>query len=123
MEETQTNEENANEENTNWLSEEFEKTNSSTFSGDKKPALKLEENKTVEMTINFSKPFDKWNDAENDVIKKIIPVKVGDVELVWWLNVKNPVYSQIIKCGIDGKNTIKVLTIGKGKKTKYAIVD
>jgi len=108
----------------NWLADELEVTKqNSTFDGEKKPALKLEENKITNMTIDFSKPFDKWEDHENQTVKKIIPVHVGAVDLVWWLNVKNPIYSQIIEKGSKGQTDFKVLQTGDKKTTKYALVE
>ena len=106
---------------TNWLNEEAEKLKESAFDGERKPALKLEENKLVTMTIDFSEPFQKWTDEE--VIKKIIPVKVGEVELVWWLNVKNPIYGIIIKKGAEGQTVFKVMQKGTQDKTKYNLVE
>ena len=108
---------------TNWLNEEAEKLKESAFDGERKPALKLEENKIIKMTIDFSKPFDKWEDNENNSVKKIIPVTVGAVELVWWLNVKNPVYGEIIKKGAEGQTEFKILQTGNQKTTKYQIVE
>lgn len=75
------------------------------------------------MTVDFSKPFEKWIDNENNAIKKIIPVRVGEVNLVWWLNVKNPVYHQIIEKGSEGQTVFKVLQTGNKKTTKYILVD
>ena len=117
-------EEQKNEE-TNWLQQELEKVNETSFDGERKPALKLEENKIVKMTIDFSEPFQKWEDqdGENITIKKIIPVKVGEVEFVWWLNVKNPIYSEIIKKGAEGQTEFKVLQTGNQKTTKYTLVE
>ena len=112
------------EENANWLIEEAEKLKENAFDGEKKPALKLEENKLVTMTIDFSEPFNKWTDPENQsVVKKIIPVKVGEVELVWWLNVKNPIYGEIIKRGAEGQTEFKVMQTGTQDKTKYNLVE
>jgi len=73
------------------------------------------------MTIDFSKKFDKWSD--DDVVKKIIPVKVGEVELVWWLNVKNPIYGEIIKKGVEGQTVFKVMQTGTQSNTKYNLVE
>jgi len=66
--------------NNDWLNKEAEILKENAFDGERKPALKLEENKLVTMTIDFSEPFQKWTDGE--VTKKILPVKVGEVELV-----------------------------------------
>lgn len=110
-------------ENSNWLAEELENVKETSFDGERKPALQLEENKTVTMTIDFSNPFEKWIDNDNDAVKKIIPVKVGEVELVWWLNVKNPIYHKIIEKGTEGQTVFKVLQTGSKKTTKYILVD
>lgn len=109
---------------TNWLNEEAEKLKENTFDGERKPALKLEENKMVTMTIDFSEEFKKWIDpADPTIIKKIVPVKVGEVELVWWLNVKNPIYGEIIRKGAEGQTVFKVMQTGSGKNTKYNLVE
>lgn len=110
--------------NNNWLNEEAEKLKENAFDGERKPALKLEENKMVTMTINFSEPFQKWEETDNGktTIKKIIPVKVGEVELVWWLNVKNPIYGEIINRGAEGQTEFKVMQTGSQDKTKYNLV-
>lgn len=112
-------------EDTNWLQEEANNLQETAFDGEKKPALKLEENKIVTMTIDFSEPFQKWETTEDGktTIKKIIPVKVGEVELVWWLNVKNPIYGEIIKKGAEGQTVFKVLQTGTQQKTKYTLVE
>ena len=116
MEETET-------QKTNWLQEEAEALKENAFDGERKPALKLEENKIVTMTIDFSEPFQKWTDSENGAVKKIIPVKVGEAELVWWLNVKNPIYGEIIKKGSEGQTVFKVMQTGNAKTTKYNLVE
>ncbi len=110
--------------NTNWLNKEAEKLKENAFDGERKPSLKLEENKVVSMIIDFTEPFQKWNDPENKaVVKKIIPVKVGEVELVWWLNVKNPVYGEIINKAAEGQTEFKVMQTGTNKNTKYNLVE
>ena len=109
--------------NTDWLKEEAETLKENAFDGERKPSLKLEENKIAKITINFSEPFQKWVDPDTDAIKKIIPVKVGEVELVWWLNVKNPIYGEIIKKGAEGQTQFKVLQTGTQKNTKYTLVE
>jgi len=114
MEETET-------QKTNWLNEEAEKLKETSFDGERKPALKLEEKKLVTMTIDFSEPFQKWTDG--DVTKKIIPVHVGDVDFVWWLNVKNPIYGEIIKKGSEGQTVFKVMQTGTQDKTQYNLVE
>ena len=110
-------------EDLDWLKKEQEELKTTAFDGDRKPALKLEENKITEMIIDFSAPFQKWEDKENETVKKIIPVRVGAVDFVWWLNVKNPVYHQIVELGVQGKNKIKVLQTGSKQNTKYTILE
>jgi len=111
------------EENKNWLIKELEEVKETSFDVERKPALKLEENKICNMIIDFSQPFEKWNDNENKSVKKIIPVHVGGVDLVWWLNVKNPIYHQIIELGAKGQTEFKVLQTGSQKNTKYTLVE
>jgi len=110
-------------EDKDWVNKELEelKENSS-FDGERKPALQLEENKTVKLIIDFSEPFKKWIDTENNSIKKILPVRVGEVDLIWWLNVKNPIYQQIIEKGASGQREFKVMQTGNKKTTKYLLV-
>jgi len=110
-------------ETNNWLKEELEEVKTTSFDGDRKPAIQLEENKTITMTIDFTNPFEKWIDNENNAVKKIIPVKVGEVDLVWWLNVKNPIYHKIIELGAKGQTVFKVLQTGSKKTTKYILVE
>lgn len=106
-----------------WLAKELEEVKETSFDGERKPALKLEENKITKMIIDFSNPFEVWKDVENNSVKKIIPVKVGAVDFVWWLNVKNPIYHKIIELGADGKTEFKVLQTGTQKNTKYTLVE
>lgn len=121
--ETQKTTEEQKNENQTWLEKELEEVKESSFDGERKPALQLEENKTITMTIDFSQPFEKWKDTENDAIKKIMPIKVGEVELVWWLNIKNPIYHKIIEKGSEGQTVFKVLQTGNKKTTKYILVE
>jgi len=116
MEETET-------QKTDWLKEEAETLKENAFDGERKPSLKLEENKIVTMIIDFSEAFQKWVDPESNAVKKIIPVKVGEVELVWWLNTKNPIYGEIIKKGSEGQTEFKVMQTGTAKTTKYNLVE
>ena len=116
-------EEQTTEKKINWLDDELKEVKENSFDGERKPALVLEENKTIEMTIDFSKPFEKWDDVENKSVKKIIPIRVGEVDLVWWLNVKNPIYHQVIEKGVEGQTVFKVLQTGNKKTTKYILVE
>ena len=110
--------------NLKWLYEECK--NLSTYNGERLPSLKLEEGKVTEITIDFKLPFQKWIDNENKVTKKIIPctsIIDGKVEnMVWWLNVQNPIYKEIIQAGKKGETVFKIIKIGTRKDTKYKIV-
>jgi len=105
-----------------WLKKEAEKMKDEVFDGERLPALKLEENKIAELEIDFSKPFEVWTSDEG-VIKKIIPVTFKGEKLVWWLNVKNPIYGQIVRKGLAGLTKVKVLQTGTQKNTKYTLID
>jgi len=107
----------------NWLEQEVEENKSNAFDGEKLPALELKENVVVNITVDFSEPFDKWKDEENKTIKAIIPVEVKGEKLVWWLNVKNPMYGQIIQKGLQGENVFKVMQTGTQKNTRYNFVE
>ena len=107
----------------NWLDEEA-KTLTSHTDYEELPSLKLTPNVVTEITIDFSKPFERW-DGENNgkpVTKKIIPVSVNGTRMNWWLNVKNPVYKDVITAGKAGQASIKVLQTGSQQNTKYVLV-
>jgi ribonuclease BN (tRNA processing enzyme) len=110
-------------EESNWLQKEAEETKNTAFDEDRSPALKLEENKITEITVDFSIPFEKWEDEENHTVKKIIPVTSKGEKFVWWLNVKNPVYGQIVNKGLEGQTVFKVLQTGNKQNTKYTLVE
>ena len=107
---------------TNWREEEAKNLTSNT-SYEQLLALKLQPNVVTEITVDFSKPFEKWQGQDtkgNIVTKKIIPVTVGGIRMNWWLNVKNPIYAEIIKA--VGQTTFKVLQTGTQANTKYVLV-
>ena len=107
---------------TNWREEEAKQlTSHSNY--EQLPSLKLTPNVVTEIQIDFSRPFEKWigQDAKgNPVTKKIIPCSVNGVKMNWWINVKNPIYSDIIKA--TGQTTFKVLQTGTQANTKYVLV-
>jgi len=107
---------------TDWLQEEVKEINENKIEGDFAPAIKFEENKTYEIEIDFSKPFQKWTSLEG-VIKKIIPIIYNSQNFSFWLNVRNPTYSKIIGSGLLGQKKFKILRTGKNAETKYVIVD
>jgi len=108
---------------TNWIEEELAQTSTHT-EYEELPSLKLTPNVVTELTIDASKPFEKWSGENNgkDVTKKIIPVTVGGNKMHWWLNVKNPVYRELLDSLANGNNTIKVLQTGTQANTKYVLV-
>jgi hypothetical protein len=106
-----------------WLTEEqneIAKTQLKPF--ENTPALKLEENKVYEITIDFSKPFEKWTDPASGAIKKIIPITYQGQKMNFWLNTANPLYSAIIVRGNTGQTVFKIIRIGQAKATKYNLV-
>jgi hypothetical protein len=109
--------------NTNWLQEELAEVKSTqTFEGEKKPALQFEENKITEFDVDISTAWAKWFDEDNKSTKKIIPCKHKGTDYVWWLNVKNPVYRDVVESCANGVTHFKLLQVGKGKSTKYTLV-
>ena len=106
-----------------WLNEEAKQLKTHT-DYEELPSLKLTPNVITEVTIDFSKPFEKWVGDNNGkpVTKKIVPVAVNGVKMNWWLNIKNPVYSDIIKLGSEGQKAFKVLQTGTQANTKYVLV-
>ena len=108
---------------TNWLDAEAEQfTNTATY--EELPSLKLQPNVIAEITIDFSKPFQEWHGEQNGktITKKIVPVTLAGNKMVWWLNVKNPVYREIIQAGKTGQTLFKVLQTGTQANTKYVLV-
>lgn len=109
---------------TNWLDDEVKAT-TQTATYEKLPSLKLTPNVVTEITIDFSKPFEKWEGLDqkgNPVTKKIIPVLVSGTRMNFWLNVKNPLYSEIINAGKNGQVGFKILQTGTQANTKYVLV-
>jgi len=114
-----------NEELGEWIKEEqkeLEKQKESSFDGEILPSLILEEGVIAKITINFDKPFEKWKDSERGITKKIIPITHEGVKKNWWLNVKNPIYADIITAGSSGQREFEVLQSGKENKTRYTLV-
>src|SRR3990167_8023287 len=98
---------------------------------EKLPSPPFEDKKIVELHINFVVPFQKYEDKERNKVKAIIPcmVKQKDDSLLkcnWWLNIKNPVYKNIMRIGknvvVRDDVVVKVMQLGKCEKTKYEII-
>jgi len=110
-------------EQNNWLQEEAKELNTQTeFDGEKLPALKFEEGKIISFNVDFSEPFKKWDDITNNTKKAIIPVTKSGEKMILWLNVKNPLYSDLVVKGSNGQTSFKVLQTGNQQNTKYNIV-
>lgn len=108
----------------NWLDKEVEELNKQTsFDGEKLPALQFEENKIVKFTVDFSKPFQEYDDTANKCVKAIIPVTHKGEKKVLWLNKKNPLYKDLIQKGRTGQNEFAVNQTGNKATTKYNIVE
>jgi len=108
-----------------WLAEEKKmlEENKPVGNGEILPGFKPEENKIIELMIDAAEPFKKWENPEDGVIKKLIPVIVDNERFIWWLNVKNPVYSEIIDKLNDGVVNFKVLRVGQKQNTRYTLVE
>ena len=109
--------------NTDWLQQELNaQPKQSDF--EQLPSLKLTPNMITELTVDYSKPFPSWTGESNGkpMIKKIIPVTVNGIRMNWWLNVKNPMYKQVLELGAAGTHTFKVLQTGTQASTKYVLV-
>ena len=101
--------------------------------GERLPAFMFEENKIAEIKIDFSKPWDKWTDPESGTVKKIIPMTVVSAtdkegknlagqRMVFFLNVKNPTFREILTAGTKGQSVFKIIRTGKAMATRYQIV-
>lgn len=106
-----------------WMKKEIEDAESKSLFGEKLPSLIFEENKVTEFSVDFSKPFEQWVDKEDNKIKKIIPVTHKEERKNLWLNIKNPLYLELMKRGLQGITTFKVIQMGNKSNTKYAMVD
>ena len=106
-----------------WLNEEVKKL-TTRADYEELPSLKLTPNVVTELTIDFSKPFDMWSGENNGkpVTKKIVPVILNGTKMNWWINVKNPIYADLIKAGSQGQRTFKILQTGTQANTKYVLV-
>lgn len=93
------------------------------------PGLVLEENKTEEVEVDISRPWQKWIDKENGNVKKKIPILHAGEKKLFWLNTANPIYRELLKLaeGAAERNEksfkVKILRTGKQANTRYAIVD
>jgi len=88
-------------------------------------SMKFQENVIAEIEIDFSQPFQKWNTTSmkgTPITKALIPIKHTNINKIWWLNVQNPLYREIIHQGREGITKFKVLQTGNQQNTKYVLV-
>jgi hypothetical protein len=107
---------------TDWIDEETKNLQTNTPTGERLPALKLEAGKIVSFEIDFSVPFNKWSDGQG-TIKALMPVKHKEEKKILWMNVKNPLYGELLMKGKTGQTKFKVSTTGSAKETRYTIVE
>ena len=105
----------------NWVKKEAEDTQKTQMTGERLPSLKLETGKIVSFTIDFSSSFNKWSDGT--VTKALIPVVHKNDKKILWLNIKNPLYGELLTRGATGEVDFKVSTTGSAKDTRYTIVE
>ena len=122
MENQQTNQQQIQEEQPNWMEQELKEIEQNKPTGEFPEALQLEEGKVTEFEVVFDKEFEKWIDANTGMVKKIIPVKHGGADKVLWMNVANPLYKDIIELGMKGQKVFKVMRTGQAKATRYNLV-
>jgi hypothetical protein len=104
-----------------WLEEET-KNAQPTPTGERLPALKLEVGKIMSFTVDFTNPFNKWS-ATDGTVKALVPVTHKMEKKILWMNVKNPLYQEILRRGKAGQRLFKVSTTGTAKETRYALVE
>ena len=106
----------------NWLEQEAAQIQ--TGGADRVPSLKFEENKIVEFGVDFTNPFQKWTGTQGrgEITKAIIPCIENGVKKNLWLNVKNPLYCELVTKGKEGQTIFKVIQIGKQAETVYKLV-
>lgn len=108
----------------NWLENEATNVQQQTDYEDI-PSMKFVEKKIIEVVVDFAKPFEKWTGEQSgkSVTKAIIPVMYQGQKRNWWLNVRNPVYRELILAGAKGQSIFKILQTGSQAGTRYSIVE
>lgn len=119
------------EESTNWLEQEEKSIKTPLGDFEKLPAINtlFAENKIVRFYVDATKPFRKWDDEKNDKIKAIIPVlakEKNNEKMVFFLNISNPLYKDIIhvcrEAADKSKVYLAVIQVGTKQNTKYNLV-
>lgn len=113
--------------NLSWLQEENTQLQNQQGSYEKIDGLVLTDGTFTTITVDASKPFKEYVKDEKTT-KKIIPVlqhtaKEGDLKKLWWLNVKNPIYKELIQKLSAGQTKFTIATTGKQEKTQYSFVE
>lgn len=107
----------------NWLVEEIKSVSTNNFSGERLEGLKIADKQMVEVSIDFTKPFEKWQDPISKTIKKIIPVTLQDgSKRAFWLNCANPLYKELLELGKAGQTKFSIARTGMGKATRYTLI-
>ena len=106
-----------------WLKEEEEQLGTGK-DFERLPSLKLEENKPTEIEVDSSQPFQKWSTTmpRGVIVKAIIPVLHSGEKKNFWLNVKNPLYAEIVRACRTGQKTFKIMQTGSLDKTRYILL-
>lgn len=117
------------EEKKDWLEEALKEMDKNT-EYEKKESLKLAQDAPTNFVVSIDQEWRKWQETRDGKIKfsKIIPVVHDGEEKVFWLNVKNPVYTQLLdmakKAREEGRMDFPVCIFKTGTQqdTKYTIV-
>lgn len=105
-----------------WIQKELDEIGNAEFEGERLPALKFEEGKITEFEVDTTTEFQKWIDPNDQTVKKIMPVSKDGERFVVWLNVRNPLYRQILEKLKEGQNKMRVLRTGQRENTRYTLV-
>jgi len=107
----------------NWIASEVESLKP-TKDFEEKPSLQLKPGVIAEIKIDFTKPFEVWNGEQGGktITKKIVPVTFEGASLNWWLNVKNPIYRELMVLAKEGQTAFKILQSGEKANTRYVLV-
>ena len=117
-------------EGSNWLDEEAKSVDAQGDFGPKLPSPMFEDGKITIMNLNATKEFQKWTDPETKKTKAIISC-TSDVDgkaqkCNWWVNLRNPIYKEIIHRCKDAKDKsgvlVKILQSGTQDKTRYTLI-
>lgn len=105
----------------NWLKQEQENQKTEF---EKLPSLQLEENKPKQIEVDFTTPFEKWSGTQNE--KEVVKVKVrviaDGLKQIWWVNIKNPIYTELITAGLKGQTKFLLNKTGSQDKTRYSFL-